>query len=162
MTMIANTFENKKFNFRVGAFVFDKSNNYVLLHRKINSNYWMLPGGRVEYVESTDEAISRELKEELGLNISGQLTLITENFFDNGNLKTHEIDFDFLCNYNEVISNEFEFSGLEGKYLIFKWVRKENIDNYNLIVQSEKDFIKDYINCGCNEIKKKVLKAGEW
>ena len=160
MKTISSAYQNKKFNFRVGAFILDLSNNYILLHKKKNSNYWMLPGGRLEYGESTDDAIKREIREELGLDVNPKLVLITENFFSYNEEEVHEIDFDFICQYEEKVNIEHEFSGLEGEYLIFKWVNKENIKNYNIIISTEKEYIMNYAfkENKIEDIKKYVIK----
>ena len=133
--------DNQKINIRVGAFIYDLSNNYVLIHKKINNDYWILPGGRLEFCESTDEAIKREIYEEVGYNLDFNLVMILENFYTINNVQVHELDFDFLGTYNEIIKEEHTFHGLEGEYMIFKWVHKNNIKNYNFIIPEEREFL---------------------
>jgi len=45
------------------------SNNRLLVVRKKNSTYFMMPGGKIESGESCQEALVRELYEELGLQV---------------------------------------------------------------------------------------------
>ncbi|SJN49145.1 Nudix hydrolase family protein PA3470 [Sphingobacterium faecium PCAi_F2.5] len=52
-----------------GAMVVDP-NNRLLVVRKKNSAYYMMPGGKIEKGELSSQALVRELKEELDLNIS--------------------------------------------------------------------------------------------
>ena len=140
--MISYIENDIKFNFRVGCFIFDKSEEYILIHRKINHNIWMLPGGRVEIFEDTNSAIIRELKEELDMNIEDlQLCLICELFYEYNNQKKHEIIFDFLYNVDYKIEKEEEFTGIEGEYMIFKWIKLENIDDYNFFNKKEVEYI---------------------
>ena len=149
----------QKLNIRVGAFIYDLSDNYVLIHKKINNNYWMLPGGRLKFYESTDVAINREIYEELGYNLDFNLVMILENFYTTNNVQVHELDFNFLSTYNKVIEDEFAFQGLEGEYMVFKWVHKQNIKNYNFIISEEKEFI-DSDHKNDKKIMKYVRKSG--
>ncbi|HOK35621.1 MAG TPA: NUDIX hydrolase [Candidatus Pacearchaeota archaeon] len=46
-------------------------NNILLVKRAIYPflGYWTLPGGHVEYGETTEHALKREMKEELGISV---------------------------------------------------------------------------------------------
>lgn len=47
-----------------------KDNNIVLMHRfKDGREYWVFPGGGVEEGETTEEAMKREIQEELSLAV---------------------------------------------------------------------------------------------
>ena len=48
-----------------------KNNKILLIKRAIPPfiGYWVLPGGHVEYGERVEEALVRELKEELGIGV---------------------------------------------------------------------------------------------
>ena len=85
-----------RFNYRtVGVFI-DRAR--VLLHKVGTNPYWSLPGGRVEFHESSIDAIRREMDEELGQKITVVRPLwATENFFTNYGGKCHEVAFYFLC-----------------------------------------------------------------
>lgn len=54
--------------------LFDESNNQILLTSrpkdKIYAGYWEFPGGKIELGEDACQALSRELNEELGVQIS--------------------------------------------------------------------------------------------
>ena len=57
----------------VGALIFDEENRILLMHRtkncRIYENCWFIPCGAVEDNETPKEAITREVKEELSLDI---------------------------------------------------------------------------------------------
>ena len=44
----------------------------VLLHRSENDDFWSLPGGRPQYSESAAAALRREMREELGAEVTVQ------------------------------------------------------------------------------------------
>ena len=57
-----------------------------------NRTYYYLPGGGIEFQESTEDALRREIKEELGHEIKNYKSLITlSNIFEVKGMKAHEI-----------------------------------------------------------------------
>jgi 8-oxo-dGTP diphosphatase len=58
---------------RVSVVVLTADGKILLVkHRKGSRQYWVLPGGRLEYGETFQECAIRELKEETGLDIKVQ------------------------------------------------------------------------------------------
>jgi 8-oxo-dGTP diphosphatase len=56
---------------RVSVIVITDDNRILLVrHRKGNRQYWVLPGGRLEYGETFQECAIRELQEETGLDVA--------------------------------------------------------------------------------------------
>lgn len=55
---------------RVSVIVVSKDRQILLVrHRKGNRQYWVLPGGRLEYGETFHECAVREMREETGLDV---------------------------------------------------------------------------------------------
>jgi len=57
----------------VVAVAFDKDGRFLMTSRpegKVYAGYWEFPGGKVEAGESLDEALTREMKEELGVQVT--------------------------------------------------------------------------------------------
>ena len=54
---------------RVGAVVIDKDKIILLKREKDDRTYWVFPGGGVDEGENRKEALVRECKEELGLDV---------------------------------------------------------------------------------------------
>lgn len=42
----------------------------ILLHRREDSSVWAIPGGKIELNESIEQCLKREMKEELGVEVS--------------------------------------------------------------------------------------------
>ena len=129
--MISYVEDSKKFNFRVGGIITDQNQKKILLHRLSNFDFWLLPGGRVEMLEGTEDAIKREIKEELGINAStDRLVAITESFFDMRNITYHEIAFNYLMKIPEnsrILQMNGEFAGIEGEKYRYRWFDRENL-----------------------------------
>lgn len=57
----------------VGAFILNDKNEFLMLLRSENCknehNKWMIPGGGVDFNETLEEAIVREVKEEIAVDI---------------------------------------------------------------------------------------------
>lgn len=78
--------KSKKLRVRVAALIRNDKGEFLLIkQRKKNKDYWLLPGGGVEFGESATIALERELKEELNLEISKcEFLLINESIDPNG------------------------------------------------------------------------------
>lgn len=58
-----------RFRIRVGGIAFIDNKLLLITHIKNNKEYWVVPGGRVEFGESADQTLIREFKEELNIDI---------------------------------------------------------------------------------------------
>jgi ADP-ribose pyrophosphatase YjhB (NUDIX family) len=68
----------------------------VLLCRNRKGGYWYLPGGHVEPGEAAAAALSREMEEELGVQVRvGELMLVSEGLFVQGARSRHELNLVF-------------------------------------------------------------------
>lgn len=129
-TMINFKTEKGIFNFRVaGILIHDDK---VLIHRRINDDFYALPGGRVEILEDTETTIIREMEEELGINVEiERLLWVCQSFFGSDDSKYHEICFYYLinCEDKELITKEDVFLVSENdKTFEFKWVPIDEIE----------------------------------
>jgi 8-oxo-dGTP diphosphatase len=59
----------QKAQFRVAVFAIVEHGSRLLLARRRDIGWWNLPGGGMEYGETVEEALAREVREEVGLEI---------------------------------------------------------------------------------------------
>lgn len=92
-----------------------------------NNGFYCLPGGHVHLGESSEEAIKREIGEEVGLTCKNvKMLAFIENFFKSvKNVVTHEVCYFYIVEPNEDIKTE-DYSYVENdegelKNLEFKW-----------------------------------------
>ena len=92
-------------NVRVGAII-RKDGKLLMVHNR-NGDYFYSVGGRIQFGESAQEAIVREVKEETGLSMEVEgLGFIHENFFEGDSyqkmgLPVYEISFYFYMKFPE-------------------------------------------------------------
>lgn len=118
--------ESGKFNYRVCAMII--SDGKILAMHDERSPYFYLPGGRVKMGETAEDAVIREVREELGViaKIARPLWL-NQAFFteDVDHLRYHELCIYFLMDISEtdLLERGNEFTVNEGKKThIFEWL----------------------------------------
>ncbi len=121
--MITYTEGKNRFNYRVVGILIH--NNKVLLHKVETDDFWSMPGGRVELIESSENALKREMAEELSINVTiDRLIWVVENFFNYENMDYYELSLFYLMNTPancDLLKKKTFFGDEEGIKLIFKW-----------------------------------------
>jgi 8-oxo-dGTP pyrophosphatase MutT (NUDIX family) len=107
-------------------------NEQVLLHRALDDHWWALPGGRVELHESSADALVREMREELGVEVAPlRLVWVWERFFVSSR-RNHSLQFYYLMQVPEALSpeNAPTFSSPESNDLplVFQWYPLAELD----------------------------------
>lgn len=125
-----------KFNYRISAAIYNKEHSKFLLQKGNAFDFWVLPGGRCQISEFSEEAVKRELQEELGnIKISIiKLVGVSENLFQ-FDLPYHELSFCYaieIDNSCDILSKEGCFYGIESKDYIFEWKSIDEIKEINL------------------------------
>ncbi|MBQ4527765.1 MAG: NUDIX domain-containing protein [Clostridia bacterium] len=135
---------NEKFNYRVCAIIIN--DNKILAMHDERSPYFYLPGGRVAMGETAEQAVIKELQEELNIKASIVRPLwLNQAFFteDVDNLNYHELCIYFLVDVSntDVLSRGTKFLIQEGKHIhTFEWLNFEGLKDeyfYPLFLKDE-------------------------
>ncbi len=147
--------ENEKFKYRVSGLLI--KNNKLLVVKIDNNSFYCLPGGHVELLEDTREAIIREFKEETNIDVNiKSLLYIIENFFKSGKYNCHEVgiyyllDTEQLINFDDYVVDEQDKDKITK--LSFKWFDIDNLKNV------KPEFLKDRIRNNKNNIQHLIIK----
>lgn len=117
--------ENGKFRLRVSGMII--KNNKLLVHETQKFKGYCLSGGHVEVGESTKQAILREMKEELKINVKiTDLFCINENIYDTGETTSQEINYYYKLENLDFLPDESFFvkeidKGVEKEHK-FAWI----------------------------------------
>jgi ADP-ribose pyrophosphatase YjhB (NUDIX family) len=133
--MITFDRDNIRFTNRIVGIAYD--GDRVLLHRAISDDFWAMPGGRAELLETAAETLRREMREEMNEEVTVErLVWIAENFFEYGPRSFHEIGFYFLMHLppaSPLRQKAEPFYGQEGDLqIIFQWFPVETLEQVYL------------------------------
>ena len=135
--------DNVKFNYRAGLFI--EKWNKVLVECNPAIDFVTLPGGRVQTLESSMDALKREIKEEMNIELDSErikMRAIIENFFEMDEKKYHELYFLYKL---KITSKDTEFKkdmkNIDSKASYYKWVKKEDLEKENLLPVALRDLV---------------------
>lgn len=148
MDIVDVKFKEKEYSFHyrvVGVIVRD---NKYLIQNIGGKDYYVLPGGHVRIGESSEDALIREIKEELGIDIfcgNFKLFCYHENIFERNGKIEHWIEQYYLVDVEEKLRKEkwtFEENDIDGvKTLNYSFVTKEELKSIDLKPLSIKELI---------------------
>ena len=111
----------------VVAAIIKKGNLYLVTQRnkdKYMGFKWEFPGGKVEANETLQEALTREIHEELNININIYEKIAEERYKDSEiNIVLHY----FLCSIKDGVISLNEHEAME-------WADKTDFDKYDFVV----------------------------
>ena len=130
---------NEKFNYRVCAIILNDGK--ILAMHDERSPYFYLPGGRVKLGETAEDAVTREIEEEL--NITAKIVRplwFNQGFFkeDVDGLHYHEVCIYFLMDisHTDLLDKGDRFFIREGSHQhTFEWLNTNNYST-NIFIRS--------------------------
>ncbi|WP_299879618.1 8-oxo-dGTP diphosphatase MutT [uncultured Cocleimonas sp.] len=115
---------------RVAVAVIINQNKEILIAKRSQDqhqgNKWEFPGGKVEANETSEDALRREILEELGIQVqsSSEMTSITHEYIEENPENNKTVILDVF----DVRKWQGEPKGVEGQPI--RWITVEEIDNY--------------------------------
>ncbi|MDR0975823.1 MAG: NUDIX domain-containing protein [Christensenellaceae bacterium] len=106
--------ENASFHCRTRAII-EKDGRYLILRPVgVGCEYYYMVGGHIEIGETSEQAVLREIKEEVGIDVAiERLVCIHEHFYNKGEERFHEIVFYYTAKPNGDVSFETEIRNEE-------------------------------------------------
>ena len=135
--------DNFRFNARTSALIYNKDKSKILLFNSEGRDFYMLPGGKIQELETSQEAIKREIKEETDYDITNIefRGISEEKAFDKGFIN-QQIEIIYECLYEGDIRKN-KFNGKEGKWITLEWIEISKIDDYKILPKGLKEMIKN-------------------
>jgi 8-oxo-dGTP diphosphatase len=117
----------------VRAIILNEKSEILFLKRAINDSYggkWCLPGGKVDYGMSIEQALVNEVKEETNLDASETKFLFYLDGLPDEEYKDHYIIFYFECK----VRGEIELNDESSEFV---WINKSNLRRYNIAFKND-------------------------
>lgn len=111
--------DNKRMEMGIKALILKEDKFLVMHNNGVKEDLWELPGGRMEFGETAEETLRREILEETGLTVKPIKLLDTWNLVKENHQITGII---YLC---EVDEGEVRLSD---EHDDFKWINEESLE----------------------------------
>ena len=111
----------------------DDAGRVLILRRPGNSHGaggWCLPGGKVDFGDTVEDTVEKELFEETELECTSKRFLFYQDSLPNEYSEMHVINFYFVCE----IAGELKINDESSE---FAWVSEKEIPNYEIVFRNE-------------------------
>lgn len=134
---------NKKTIFVFKGILFNNENKILIDNRKEEgldgaNGKWEVPGGKIEFGESPEDAVKRELLEETGYNVKVKSIIPYSNvsLWEYPDCMQHTVIFFYVC---ELIDNN-HIDIQDKRINTYKWVSSNELEKYDFL-QGNKEAI---------------------
>jgi 8-oxo-dGTP pyrophosphatase MutT (NUDIX family) len=117
-----------------------KRGNNVLLCKNKEHEHYFLTGGHVEFGDSLEQTIYKEMNEELGLLESDITKISFNNYLEGSYLNKEEKHCELNMIFNVEIKDDIEIKSQED-HIDFEWVNLDKISEVNLLPDGIKEFL---------------------
>jgi len=146
---IKNNFMEKVQKIGVSGFIYNKDNKVLNVRRskkeKFMPGYYDIPGGKVEFGESLEEALKREIMEEVNIPVKVAKPYSSFSYVTLKNTR-HTVDIQFL-----VMAKNIKNLKINDDHDDFRWISEKEIGKYKFSkerIKSIKEGFKALANKG--------------
>lgn len=92
---------------------------------------WEVPGGKIEFGETPEDAVKRELFEETGYNVKVKQIIPYSNvsMWEYSDCKQHTVIFFYVCE----LANEEHMEISDNRINTYKWIKRNELLNYKFL-----------------------------
>ncbi len=133
---------NIKFNYRVAGLISDGKR--VFLQKNTQDNFYYPQGGRVKYLENSKDALIREIKEEVNIDIKKEdITFIDviENFFELNGYNYHELLFVYKIKTPKELLDKDNFTSIDKEIELNTWIDLNKVKDIDLRPEELKKYL---------------------
>lgn len=132
----------------VGGFILNDKGEVLLVKRSDSDDFlpglWELPGGGTEFGEHPVKGLQRELKEEIGLEVTvGKPLYVDDYFMEQQDAKIHRVEISFEC----MVGDKGQEVILSHEHSAYKWVGRQDIEKFELTDYMRKTIIDCFKIC---------------